>query len=165
MNMDTYCNIRPYMKTGDLLLWKSHSILGAAIRYFSKSNVNHASLVIPLSGQGALRIFTLEALEKGIVPNFLSHRLTKYDGEVYWYPLKDEWDSNRAVIEALAFKHIGVPYDYKSLFKQAFSRVSADVRHLFCSEYCYVCYGMEGQAPRPGDMPGLGIFKSPIKIL
>jgi len=160
-----YLKYRNQMSTGDLLLWKSHSLLGAIIRWFSKANVNHASLVIPLMGLNQYRIFTTEALEHGIVPNFLSERLSKYEGEVFWYALNDEWDKKRPEIENKAFQYIGVPYDYRSLFKNAFGKVSADARELFCSEYCFICYGFEGKAPTPGDMPKLGIFKDPVQIL
>jgi hypothetical protein len=69
------------------------------------------------------------------------------------------------MIETLAFQYIGVPYDYKSLFKNAFGRVSADARALFCSEYCFLCYGKTGKAPTPGEMPKLGIFKPGTKLI
>jgi hypothetical protein len=109
------------------------------------------------------RRFTTEALEHGIILNLLSKRLEEYDGEVYWYPLMEAWD--RTVIGERAMEYIGVPYDYGSLFKNAFGKVSADARELFCSEYCFICYGFSGKAPTPGDMPGLGIFMKPVRIL
>jgi hypothetical protein len=164
-DLEIYALVRPEMKTGDLLLWSSNSLIGAAIRWFSKSTVSHASLIIPLSGMDVPRMFTTEALEDGIVPNFLSHRLRVYDGECYWYPLKDEWDDARAMIEYRAFQYIGVPYDYLGVLKNAFGKVSMEGRKLFCSEYVYKCYGREGMAPTPGDLMRSEIFKEPTRLI
>jgi hypothetical protein len=164
-DLTVYNTVKGQMRTGDLLLWRSRSLLGAVIRYFSKATVNHAGLVMRFAeyeGDDARR-FTTEALEHGIVLNLLSKRLEEYDGEVYWYPLMEAWD--RTVIGERAMEYIGVPYDYHSLFKNAFGKVSADARELFCSEYCFICYGFSGKAPTPGDMPDMGIFKDPVKIL
>jgi hypothetical protein len=154
------------MKTGDLLQWKSNSIIGAAIRWKTKSIVNHSSLVLKLieyEGDEKRR-FTTEALERGIILNYLSRRLEQFDGEVWWYPLKDDQDNNRGRIGTIALSLIGIPYDYQSIFRQVFGSVSVDARRLFCSEYCYLAYGFSGIAPAPGDMPKLGIFKEPVKL-
>lgn len=154
------------MMTGDLLLWRAKSLLGAAIRFFSKAEVNHASLVMHFEQYegGEHRRFTSEALERGIILNLLSKQLEQYDGQVWWYRLKSDWESRRPMIGTTALKYIGTPYDYKSLFRNAFGRVNADARKLFCSEYCFVCYGLNGTAPTPGDMPSLGIFRDPVLI-
>ena len=154
------------MMTGDLLLWRANSLLGLAIRHFSKADVNHASLVMHFAQYegDAHRRFTTEALSKGIILNLLSKQLEQYDGKVWWYRLKSDWESRRAMIGTSAMRYIGTPYDYKSLFKNAFGRVSANARELFCSEYCFLCYGLNGVAPTPGDMPKLGIFWEPVLI-
>lgn len=166
MGLDTYNIIKDKMLTGDLLLWRANSLLGMAIRHFSKAEENHASLVMHFEQYegGEHRRFTTEALRNGIVLNLLSKQLEQYDGKVWWYPLKDEWESRRAMIGTNALKYIGTPYDYGSLFRNAFGKVNADARRLFCSEYCFICYGLEGKAPTPGDMPDLGIFKEPVLI-
>lgn len=158
---------REQMKTGDLLLWRANSLLGAAIRMFSHADVNHASLVMQFQEyEGAeKRRFTTEALSHGIVLNLLSKQLDQYDGQVWWYSIDECEPEYRQYIGIKALEYIGVPYDYESLFKNAFGTVSADARRLFCSEYCFLCYGFEGEAPTPGDMPKLGIFKEPVRIL
>lgn len=165
-DLTLYHHHKQNMMTGDLLLWRANSLLGLAIRHFSKAEVNHASLVMHFSQyEGDVhRRFTTEALSKGIILNLLSKQLEQYDGKVWWYRLKSDWESRRAMIGTNAMKYIGTPYDYKSLFKNAFGRVSADARELFCSEYCFVCYGLNGTAPTPGDMPKLGIFWDPVLI-
>ena len=168
-----YLTCRHILRTGDCILWQSNSIVGWLIRRFSKANVNHASLVISLSEYGNLidRRFLLEALGPGIVLRLLSRRLMKFSGKVWWYPLKDEYNSHRNKIGEWALLQVGVEYDYKSLFKQMIGRVSADVKEFFCSEYCFIGWKKSGislkgkVAPRPGDIPKLGIFKKPIRIL
>jgi hypothetical protein len=166
-DLTLYNSIRDQMKTGDLLQWKSNSVVGALIRWRTDSIFNHSSLVLRLSEYEGLerRRFTTEALENGSVLNFLSRRLEQFDGEVWWYPLKDDWNDKRQAVGETALSLIGIPYDYKSIAAQIFGSVSTDSRALFCSEYCYISYGFEGKAPNPGEMPNLGIFKEGVKIL
>ena len=167
--MRPYYKLRDELKTGDLLLYRSSSVLGWLIRMFSRANVNHAGLVIRLSEYGDLsdRRFTLEALEGGIVLRILSRRLRKFKGDVYWYPLQDQFESYRNDIGAWALEKVGIQYDYGSLFKQALCRVSADAEKFFCSEYSQIAYTECGiiepldYALTPGEMSGLGIFKAP----
>jgi len=162
----SYAINRDQMKTGDLLLWRSNSLLGSAIRFFSKGTVNHASILIRLSEYEGLerRVFTSEALEHGIVLNLMSKRMEEYDGDVWWYQLKPEWNTERTKIGERAFQYLGVAYDYGSLFKNAICRVSAEASKLFCSEYYYICLGQTGKAPTPQDLITYGWFKKPVLI-
>ena len=170
--LKTYLKYRNRLKTGDCILWQSRSIVGWLIRKFSKANVNHASLVISIDQYGDLanRRFLLEALEPGIVLRLLSKRLESFKGKVWWYPLKDKYDDRRDKMGEWALLQVGVKYDYKSLFKQILGRVSADMKELFCSEFCFIDWiksgiKLKGKAPRPGDIPKLKIFKKPVRIL
>ena len=170
--LDVYGYYKDDLQTGDCLLWRSRSMIGWLIRLFTGHRVNHAGLVIRPHEYGCFndRRFTLEALENGVVLRLLSERLRSFDGAVWLYPLKDEYRLKRAVISAWAIKQEGTPYDYGSLFKQIFGRVSLDMRKYFCSEFCYAAWREAGipvdenKAPRPGDIPGLGIFKKPVMI-
>jgi len=171
--LDLYIKERPDMKTGDLLQWRSESFLGAAIRFFSRANVNHSGLIISLNEYSGLvdRRFTLEALGSGIVLRLLSERVREHKGRLWLYPLKNEFDICRDAVAEWALLKVGTPYDYKSLLKQVAGRVSSNASRLFCSEYCFMAWKAAGipvtskKAPRPGDMPGLGIFKDPVRIL
>jgi hypothetical protein len=166
-DLTLYNSIKDQMKTGDLLQWESDSFIGWAIRLKTNSNVNHSSVVIKLAEYEGLerRRFTDEALEHGVVLNYLSRRLENHAGHCWWYPLTDSWDGERQLIGERAMSFIGIPYDYDSLFKQLVGSVSADATKLFCSETCFLSYGFSGKAPNPGQMPSLGIFKEPIQIL
>lgn len=166
-DLTLYNQHRKWMKTGDMLLWANQTPLGMTIRHFSKADVNHASNIAVLKGYDEPRIFTVEALEKGVVVNYLSSVLADYNGEVWWYPLNDTWDFDefRAYVERNMFRHVGTPYDYVSLLRNAVRHVQADDRRLFCSEAVFLEYGFTGIAPTPGEMPALGIHKAPVKIM
>lgn len=174
-NTETYLHYREQMDTGDVLLWRSSSLLGWAIRLFSHGTVNHASLVIKLSDWKGLveRIFLLEAAEHGIVLASASKRVQYFNGSVYWCPLKEEFNDNRSKIGGWALNEVGVKYDYASLFKQVLGRVSADAKKFFCSEYVYLAFINAGIvmtwdvdiAPQPSDVFNLGIFTSEVQLV
>lgn len=163
---DLYNTNKNQMKTGDLLQWKSPGIIGAAIRWKTKSEVNHTSMIIRLGeyeGEERHRFHT-EAMERGVYPNLLSVRLEAFKGQVWWLPLKDEWDQKRINIGRRLTEMWGKEYDYKSLFWQLIGKVNADAKQLFCSETCYLALGFNGKAPNPGEIENLKVHKNKILI-
>ena len=166
-DLTVYNSVKDQMKTGDLLLWKSHSLLGLLIREFSDAPVNHASLIMRIDTyEGSEhRRFIAEALEHGIVLNILSKRLQDEDAEAWWYPLNDEMAKQRDIIGARALSFMGLPYDYGSLLKLAMGQVHTKTDRMVCSEYYFESLGYTGDIPTPGDLPGLKIFKEAVKIL
>jgi hypothetical protein len=160
-----YTIVKEQMQTGDLLLWSCNSIIGWAIKKYTKSNFSHASLVIRFDEYDGHARYNLEAGRHGTVLNVLSKTLEEYDGQVWWYPLKDDWNLKRKAIGDMSLSLVGTPYDFGSVLKFLLGSVSINTRRLFCSEYCYICYGFDGKAPAPGDILKLGIFKEGIKII
>lgn len=159
----SYLANRDLMATGDLLLWSSNSLIGAAIRLFTRSNVNHASLIIRLKeyeGEDRRR-YHGEAVGRGVLPVPLSTDLEQHDGSCWWYPLRQEWDHKRGEIGRRMIEMFGKRYDYRSLLRNALGHVSADSRRLFCSEYCYLSLGLQGMAPRPNELLRLGAWEMP----
>lgn len=166
-DLTQYNKVRDQMQTGDLLLWRSFSLLGSLIRDFSKAPVNHASLIIriePYEGSEQRR-FIAEALEHGVVLNLLSKRLGEEEGEAWWYPLNDVWAQRRTQIGERALQFLGTPYNYGALLKLAIENVKAGTDKMVCSEYCFECLGLEGNIPTPGQLPALGVYKDPVKVL
>jgi hypothetical protein len=166
-DLTAYNKVRDQMQTGDLLLWRSHSLLGLLIREFSDAPVNHASLIMriePYEGSEGRR-FIAEALEHGVVLNLLSKRLAEEDGEAWWYPLDDEWAKKRQGIGERALKFMGTPYDYGALCELAIDKVKAGTDKMICSELYFESLGYVGDIPTPGQLPSLGIFKDPVKVL
>ena len=158
-DLSTYLSIREEMKTGDLLQFRGHSLISRLIEWRT-GKYSHSSLVLRLSEYEGLerRRFTMSAEPGGVMLFPLSRYLEGYDGEVWWFPLKSEWNENRQRIGENAAFFAGVKYDFPSLFKQLLVKVSSSSRRLFCSELCFICYGFTGKAPNPSDMPKLGIF-------
>ena len=166
-DLSKYNAIKDSLKSGDLILWQTNNFVGNAIQLFTGSIYSHASIVLRLSEYEGLerRRFTTEALRYGVVLNLLSRRLEHQNGVAWVFPLKDDWDLKRQAIGEKALSLVGIPYDYGSLWKMISGEVFADALKLFCSEYCFLAYGFEGQAPTPGEMPSLGIFKKGVKLI
>lgn len=169
--LQLYYLFRDRMQTGDLVEIRTHSITGCGIRRVTKKSVNHTALVLKFYQYDQERVFILEALEHGIVLNLLSRRLLDLDGRAVWLGLTDSWDGFRPAIGREALKYVGVAYDFGSVIKSALSRVSADARRLFCSEFAYLALLDGGlpvhrdTVPWPGEMFDLGVFHRPRLIL
>jgi len=165
---DYRCNIH----SGDLIEWGSNTLIGWCIRQFTGMDVNHTSLALKLEHFKHLenRRFIVEALGRGIEVNLLSKRLDKFSGTVYHLKLKPQYDRFRNDIAGWALDKLGTPYDYKNLFMQAISRVNADARQFFCSEFAYLAYCSAGlicgeQAPRPGEFTAYGLHETRVRIV
>lgn len=152
-SLESYNKYRSLMKTGDVLQWKSNSLLGKGIRLRKGGDINHTGIIIRLTEYEGLerRVFTLEALESGVVLNLLSRRLESFDGEVYLHLLKSEYDCTRQSIGERALYCVGIPYDYPSILKECFGNAQMGFNKLFCSETAwYALTGKtEGEAPDP----------------
>lgn len=171
-SLDKYLEVRNQMKTGDVILWKTTSPVSWAIRVFSGGDFNHASLIVDIDGYDELvdRKFLLESVSSGVVLSSLSRKLKEHHGEAYWFSLKDEYNDKRMDIGNWSFQQVGVKYDYIGLFRQIFGRISANADLFFCSEFPYFAWknvsipmnNPSKLAPRPGDIPDLGIFKNDV---
>ena len=183
-NKEVYLQYRPIIKNGDVLEWKSETLLGKAIRTVTRNDVNHASQVITFDNfyEGeVLRLYTLEALSHGIELNLISRRLEKFKGEIYWLQLKDEFQEKRPELARRGLERIGIPYDYNSL-KKIFIKyfwfgtgnIRSSLDRLYCSEYTFrngkdsgfpiVDKFKLGKIPVPGEMFDTGWYKTRIKI-
>jgi len=171
MDLTSYTAVRPYTDSGDMIEFASATILGRAIRFFTKKKVNHTALVLNLEKYEGLkdRRFLLEALEHGIQLSLLSKRLKEFKGRVYWSRLRDEFEHDRQGIAAWAIQQVGTKYDYRSLFKNMFGKVNQDARAYFCSEFYHmslVHVGILGRgvAVRPGEFEQFKIFKHTVEL-
>jgi hypothetical protein len=170
-DLTIYQKYRDQLKTGDALLYRGHSIVDWLILKFSK-DWNHAGLVVRLDeykGQEC-RVWTVEATSPAVTLVLLSKKLAEYDGEVWWFPLLDKFDDRRGKVGEFALAQAGTKYDFKSLIKNILGRVTVSMRALFCSELDFLAWRDAGIvsgdiAPRPGDIPGLGIFKEPVRLV
>lgn len=167
-DLTKYNEVKSLMQTGDLLQWQTNSLIGKLIRWRTLSEWNHSSLIMRFSDYEGkeCRRFTTEAVAEGVVLNLLSRRLGNLDGAVWWYPLDEtKCRLTRAQVGENAMKYIGTGYDYQSILRLILKRVSDEANKLFCSEYCAICLGHEGPALHPGEMPSMGIFKEPVRLI
>ena len=168
---------RPNMNNGDLLEFATKSCIGSAIRWVTKKDVNHTALLWCVDEFKNIkdRKFIMEALNEGIELNLLSLRLKEYKGDVYWYPLKPKFHAYRDTVASVCLLAEGrtdeLRYDYVSLVRQLFGKVSVDVsKNSFCSEFAQWVLQKSGilmkqaQALRPGEFSDLGIYEPRIKI-
>ncbi len=161
-----YDAVKNDMRTADLLLWQSNGAVGRLIQTYTKSPYSHASLVIRLSEYEGLerRRFTTESLRHGVVLNLLSRRLEHQNGKCWWFALKPEWNDKRQLIGERALSYVGIPYDFKGIFRFLFGPVSADVTALYCSELVSMAYGFP-DAPSPVQLLDYGMHGKGIQIL
>ncbi|OQB02514.1 MAG: hypothetical protein BWY21_02234 [Parcubacteria group bacterium ADurb.Bin216] len=159
-----YLEIRDKMKTGDCLLFSSFSPIAVGIKAFTHSEWSHAALVIRLreyEGEERHRYY-IEATSPTVKLTRLSAKMIDYTGYIAWLPLPTDMDEARTIMGCMMLQLIDKKYDYKSIFKQMFRKVSTDADSLFCSELCGYIWGItcaDGKAPTPADIPGLSIFK------
>lgn len=166
-----YESIKDDMKTGDGLGFANTSIISKLIIWKC-----HNCGPIPLSHWGGIirlqeyeglirRRYTLEAESKGFILDSLSGYIKNYPGHIWWYPLKDELNCSRQEVGENALAMVGTGYDWLSIPKQLFMKVSTNSRKVFCSEAWQIIYGFKGKALNPTEMFKLGIFKDPIQLI
>jgi len=175
--LDLYLNHTGDMQTGDLIEWAGDSLIGRMIRLFTRRDTNHTSLLIRPQNYLGLkdRRFMIEALETGPTATLLSARFKNYAGKVYWIPLKPEFNHRRDSIGTWAILEMverRPRYDYGSVLKQMFGRVSLDGQRYFCSEFAHAAWingGVlqppeNGKAARPGEFEDFGVTLPRVKI-
>lgn len=140
-NLERYLPHRAYMQTMDCLQWRTNGIVGSIIRWKTGGYYNHTGAVVNFKFiDGDVRRWTLEAVGKGLMVNFLSTVLSAHDGEAWWYPLKSAFDTHRNAAAVWLMERAGSGYDYTSLIKNLAGAVSADAKALFCSEALFLAW-------------------------
>lgn len=171
-SLDRYTLTRPAMLTGDVIEWRSRTIIGALIRARTGADVNHSSLVVNFDFDGCRqRRYVLEALNGGIELRLLSKRLERHHGEAYWSALDPRFDGYRSRLLGWALDKVGTEYDYGSLFKQLFASVSLNAERYFCSEFvqdaweCAEIIPRQDRAIQPGGFDDLGVLMRRVKLI
>lgn len=167
--------VKDLLKTGDVIGWDGRNILHVTIDSFTGGDIGHVSQVIRLSEYEGKerRRYHSEATAKGVLASPLSYALEGYVGKVWWYPLKDEWDSLRGEIGERMIALMGRGYDYSTLAKKAFFSPMCDDRLVICSEYIQltllgkligsrVVY--DGRVFDPIELLSQAFFKPRVKI-
>jgi hypothetical protein len=140
MGLDLYTKEYCSLKTGDVLQWSSNNIIGRAIKLWTRGKFSHTGVVIrlPEIDSADKRRWTIEAVGKGVSLNYLSKRLEQFNGEVWAYPVKEQYRGYALEATAWIVEHVGTPYDTPGLFANLVRKVSADAKMLYCSEAVFL---------------------------
>jgi hypothetical protein len=119
------------------------------------------------------RVYVMEAIAKGVYPNLVSKKLSKFNGSVYWLALKNQFDSFRVNLAREGMKYVGSGYDYGSFFACLLAKIDIEANKFICSEYCYQILKESGLPfrqyfipyPYPGEFANLGIYEPAVQIL
>jgi len=160
-----YIDFRYLIKPGDLISFSDHpSIISRLISWRTNSKHTHSAMVIGKAEATGDRLLIVESLNCGPTINYLSDRIAKYKGHIWWVPLREEITPEQRqkaanwVWDKLCTQ---TGYDYHSIWKQLFSKVSIDAAQLFCSEMVQMAWqeagiiGKQGKlakALNPGDL-------------
>jgi hypothetical protein len=93
-----YTDVRPTIKSGDVLVWNYKTWYSKIVSIFTTSKFNHVGIAVIMSG----RVMVLEATAKGVTLLPLSEELP-----CYLLSLPEYWNEH---IEAFAFTTIGHKY-------------------------------------------------------
>lgn len=174
--INLYSNYQLSLQTGDVIEWRSNTLLGWCIRGFTKQNVNHTSVVMKYELCGTTemeRRYVSEATSKGVQLTFLSDKIKNHDGRCYLNRLKREYEASRIPLGIKLQELEGVPYDWGALFKNIFMRPLVDASELHCMEALQVALircGLlqddfnDGRGLVPGQLLLTGLYEDPILI-
>lgn len=196
-----YESVRPNIRTGDVIAFSGKGLVSDLIKLVTKSPISHVAIVIGM-GMGSdphdPRLMLCESttqcsdpdavsgeIIKGVQYQFLSQRIERYDGDVYWLKLRPpqlhapddagntgdySWGG---MCNWLASTHAArIPYDTAQAMGSGvdlFDRLGIGCGHpdfskLFCSELVVKALQIAGAAPEsmnpsectPADVCQLG---------
>ena len=165
--INRYKELRPYMRTGDVLEWSTTKPVGRIIQRFSGKDVSHTSGVFYL--QDYDRMLTVEAIGTGSSFTRISEVMESHN-HMYWLQLKPEYDSKRLDIAQAQIDLLGTGYDFLSVGKSLFGHVSTDARKLYCTELIQFSFEQVGiikpreKASWPGEVEDWGCFLPRVQI-
>lgn len=130
--LDRYYHYRGNIAPGDPITWEGDSLISRGIRVFTHRS--HASSALGEVRAGEERKLIMEADQGEVNTRLLSEKLKDYSGRCYLHKLKPELEPYRPKIVEFLWSHLGVGYDYLSLFANILGLVSSNARQFFCSE-------------------------------
>lgn len=130
--LDRYYHYRENIAPGDPITWEGSGLISWGIRCFTHRS--HASSALGEVRAGEERKLIMEADQGEVNVRLLSEKLKGYKGRCYLHKLKPEFDSYRPKMEQFLWAHLGIGYDFFSLFANILGRVSANAWQFFCSE-------------------------------
>lgn len=160
--MQAYENLRPSLKTGDVVLFSGKGGISTGIKWFTNSKWSHVGMVLKLTEWDAVMLWESTTLSdiadvesgkerKGVQIVPLSERVRKYKGEVSIRLLDIERTPEMLKELSLLRSEIkGRPYEkdkielIKAAYDGPFGANKEDLSSLFCSEMVAEAYQRMG---------------------
>lgn len=135
---EKYKRARPYIKNGDIVLFRGKHLLAKLIQYFDSAYYNHIGVVFESEGH----LMIMDSNGKGVRPDFLSERIRGYVDFCILSPKRNGEEINIALDYAFTRGDIGTKYDFFLLpriaiikkLKIDFTGFGSETRDI-CSEF------------------------------
>jgi hypothetical protein len=147
MRHSTYKAIRNTLKPGDVLAWGGPGPVSAGIKFATRSNVSHVSIVLHTMCVGGMDpiVSMIESTslgdgDSGVNIVRVSTAVKKYEGEVWVLPLRDDVFKELHIVDFTSWliKQDGKKYDTPQAIMSAIDGPvpdsPEDFSKLFCSE-------------------------------
>ncbi len=160
--MEAYENVRPALKTGDIVLFSGKGGISTGIKWFTHSRWSHVGMVLRLPEWDAVLLWESTTLgnltdvesgreHKGVQLVPLSERIHKYQGEASIRLLDIERTPEMLKELSLLRSEVkGRPYEkdkielFKAAYDGPFGANREDLSSLFCSEMVAEAYQRMG---------------------
>ena len=152
-NPYTYNQLRPELKTGDIILFSGKGGISAGIKWITLSRWSHVGMIVVLPEYNFVTVWestTLSSLvdldtkvpRKGVQLVPLSLRVEDYPGDIAVRQLRDVTFDEQALRQLMALRREFVGREYeqdkieliKAAYDGPFGRNTEDLTSLFCSE-------------------------------
>lgn len=171
-----YIDARSKIRTGDVIAFSGKGFISNTIKAVTGSPVTHIGMI--LSSNIIENISFVQIAEstsigngfKGVQFNRLSDHIARYDGDMWWLPLKDELRANMNVIDLISFifAQKGKKYDTPQAIGSALDFIPdnrEDLDKLFCSElvtaaleHVGILKDINASEQTPADVVGFDIY-------
>lgn len=105
---EKYKQARPFIRHGDIVLFRGKHLLAKAIQFFDSAYYNHAGVVFKVGE----RLMIIDSNRKGVKPDFLSERMNGYTDFCILNPMRTDTEINFALNEALERGDNRTKYDF-----------------------------------------------------
>lgn len=124
---DKYTQSRPFIKNGQLILFRGTGLLAKAIQYFDEAYYNHIGIVWEANG----RLFILDSNAAGVHPDFLSDRINEYADFCLIELTKTPEDISAKLNQIMDKGQAGIKYNFGRLFQIAiYKKLGWDIKRL-----------------------------------
>lgn len=112
---EKYKKARPFLKNGDIILFRGNFLLAKAIRFFDSAYYTHIGVVLKVED----RFLILDSNSKGVKPDFLSERMNSYVDFCILSPIRTNAQIDISLNKALERGDHRTKYDFLLLLRIA----------------------------------------------